>query len=613
MLLINKILLRMSRGVRGWIVLITLLRVLVLVGTAGFAGVVSSFLGNIADPRMGAGDFSRAVWAAFLNALIILVGELLIGEAEYRCTARARLSLREGIFSKLLELDVGNVEKLGGPGAAIASAADGVESMQLYYSKYLPGLCYCFCAPVYLFFRLKDVSFPAALFLLIVTLVLVPGNNLFRGLVNKLKDNYWTSFRNLTSYYLESLQNLTTIKLFNQDKRRTDFLETKARDFTDRIMDVMRTNFRSFLFSDSVIYVSVSIAVVIVCRQLLKGEITLSSALLVLMLGYGFFSSIRQLMNVTHQALAGIAAAQNISALLELDASRAVINRGEKAEEGNFDGIRMSHVSFSYSGRHNVVEDISLDFPRGKVSALVGRSGCGKSTIAGLLMRFFDPPGGASRIFFEGRDYQSFTPEELRRMISMVPQQVGIFGGTVEDNLRIAKADASQEELLEALSSARLKDWVLAQPEGLKTDVGDGGAKLSGGQRQKIGIARVLLSNAPYIIFDEATSGIDRESEDEIRACIADLSKTRSLILISHRLAAIRGADRIFVLAGGALAEAGRHEELMARRGLYYDLVREQEALERYGEGIRRNVEQNRIFRGAGEYGRVEQTAGGAE
>jgi ATP-binding cassette subfamily C protein len=611
MFLINKILLRMSKGVRGWILLITLLKILVLAGTAGFAGTVSSFLGSIADPLAGAGDFSKAVWAAFLNALLILAGELLIGEAEYRCTARARLSLRDGIFAKLLELDVGNVEKLGGPGAAIASAADGVESMQIYYSKYLPGLCYCFCAPVYLFFRLKDASFPAAVFLLIVTLVLIPGNNLFRGLVNKLKDNYWASFRNLTSYYLESLQNLTTIKLFNQDERRTGILEARARDFTARIMDVMRMNFRSFLFSDSIIYVSVGIAVVIVCRQLLAGEIPLSSALLVLMLGYSFFGSIRQLMNITHQALAGIAAAQNVSSLLEIDASRSSIARTGGEGDG-FDGIRMGHVSFSYTGRHKVVEDISLEFPRGRVIALAGRSGCGKSTVAGLLMRFFDPSGEASRIFIEGRDYRSLSPEDLRRRISMVPQQVGIFSGTIEDNLRIARPGASGEELLAALDSARLKDWVLSLPEGLKTDAGDGGAKLSGGQRQKIGIARVLLSDAAYLIFDEAASGIDRESEEEIRSCIADLSGTRTLIIISHRLAAIRGADRIYVLAGGTVAEAGRHGELMARKGLYYDLVREQEALERYGERIRRDAEQSRMFR-AEEYGLAEQGPGGAE
>ncbi|MDR3248314.1 MAG: ATP-binding cassette domain-containing protein [Treponema sp.] len=576
----------MAKGLWFRMALIVLCRMAVLAGTAGFARTVSNFLGSMVNPLMTREVFSGAVLAAFYNALLILAGEALLGQTEYWCTAKARVSLRDQIFSKILLLDVGNAEKTGGTGAVLAAAAEGVEAMQLYYSRYLPGLGYCFLAPLYLFWRLKDASFPAAVFLLTVTILLVPANNLFRGIVAKLKDSYWGSFRDLTAYYLESLQNLTTIKLFNQDERRQGILKSKADDFNRRIMEVMRLNFRSFLFSDAVIYVSVGIAVIITGRQLLAGTIDLSAALMVLMLSYGFFASVRQLMNTTHQALTGIAAAQNISALLDLESERPSLPYQVHPEADGFTGIRLRNIDFSYSGRNGVVNNLSLDIERGKVTALVGRSGCGKSTIAGLLMRFFDPAvQEKSSIAIDGVDYRCFSPDELRKQISMVPQQVGIFSGTIAENLRVAKPDAADDELWDVLSQARLNDWVRSHPGGLNADTGDGGVKLSGGQRQKIGIARVLLSGAPYLIFDEATSSVDTESEQDIWACIAGLAKTRTLIIISHRLSTIRDADTIYVLEKGMVAEKGNHRELLEQGGIYRNLVEEQNILEKFGAG----------------------------
>ncbi len=242
----------------------------------------------------------------------------------------------------------------------------------------------------------------------------------------------------------------------------------------------------------------------------------------------------------------------------------------------------MEHISYGYTGRHKALDDVSLTVEKGKVTALVGLSGCGKSTLAGLMMRFFDPSGG--RILLEGRDYLSMTPEQLRHHIAMVPQQVSLFSGSIAENLRIAKKDATEEEMLEALEQVRLKDWVLAQPKGLQTSVGDAGGKLSGGQRQKIGIARALLCRAPYIIFDEATSSVDRQSEEEIWRCIDELAQTRTLVIISHRLSTIRQADCIYVLSGGKIEESGRHEALMKKNGLYHRLVTEQQKLEEQAE-----------------------------
>ena len=300
-----------------------------------------------------------------------------------------------------------------------------------------------------------------------------------------------------------------------------------------------------------------------------------------LLLSFGFFGSVRQLMSATHSALAGVSAADKVERLLTVDTSRPY-HPDMPEEENPYDGIRLEHVSFRYQERNAALKDISLEIPKGKVTALVGLSGSGKSTIAALLMRFYDLENG--RILLEGRDYTSFTPEELRRRVIMVPQTVHLYSGTLAENLRMAAPAATDEELMEVLREVRLKEWVLSQPDGLNTSVGDAGGKLSGGQRQKIGIARALLCKAEYIIFDEATSSVDMESEREIWSCIDELSQTRTLIIISHRLSTIQNADVIYVLENGQIAQKGIHEELMQKTGLYRQLVEEQAKLEQIGE-----------------------------
>ena len=580
MLLLNKTLLRMARGLWRWILLITGLKLAALIGLTAFARIISSFLGNVNSPELTAADAGQAILSALLAAAAMLLSELLTGEVEYRCTAKARQSLRAGIFSKVLALDVGNIEKIG-PVSAITSSVDGVESMQVYYSKYLPGLLYSLIAPFYLFFQLQQVSFSSAILLFAVSLLLLPVNNIFRRHIEKLKTEYWSSLEDLTGYYLESVQGLTTLKLFGQDENRTRVLAEKSRGFNNKIMDVMKVNFSSFLLTDGLIYGAVVVVAAIAAWQLLNGNLSLSDGLMVLLLSFGFFGSVRQLMSATHSALAGVSAADKVERLLAVDTSRPY-HPDMPEEENPYDGIRLEHVSFRYQERNAALKDISLEIPKGKVTALVGLSGSGKSTIAALLMRFYDLENG--RILLEGRDYTSFTPEELRRRVIMVPQTVHLYSGTLAENLRIAAPAATDEELMEVLREVRLKEWVLSQPDGLNTSVGDAGGKLSGGQRQKIGIARALLCKAEYIIFDEATSSVDMESEREIWSCIDELSQTRTLIIISHRLSTIQNADMIYVLENGQIAQKGIHEELMQKTGLYRQLVEEQAKLEQIGE-----------------------------
>lgn len=594
MLLINKTLIKMSKGVRGWIVIIAVLKMVTLVGTILFSKTIATFLGDLYQPSLSQNELFGAVISALLASVLILIADLLTGEAEYRCEAKARISLRKQIFDKILELDVGKVEIIGASNA-ISSVGDGVELMQVYYTRYLPSLIYSLLAPILLFFQLKDTSLLVAAILLVISFALPLLNNYFRSMIDQLKKEYWTSFQELTSYYLESLKSLVTLKLFNQDQTRHDHLKNKADVFNQSTMSIMKMNFTSFLVSDGLIYAGVVIATIIGCYQMSQGRLDVSQAILVLMLSYSFFASIRQLMNVTHDALSGIAATIKVEEILDLNIERKSQTEAQTDQEilknyskddltylHNYQGIIGKDINFKYHEKRLVLNNLSFAIPKGKTTAIVGKSGCGKSTLASMIMRFIDPDSGY--LFFEGQGYLNQSPEQLRKNIIMVPQKVSIFGGSLEENLRIAKPDASITEILNVLKQVHLYSWLVSLPEGLSTDLGDSGSKLSGGQRQKIGLARALLSDAPYIIFDEATSSVDRESEDEIWECIKELEQSRTLIIISHRLSTIQHADNIVVLNQGRLVEQGSHRELLEKQGEYYQLVKEQELLENHGK-----------------------------
>jgi ATP-binding cassette subfamily C protein len=342
----------------------------------------------------------------------------------------------------------------------------------------------------------------------------------------------------------------------------------------------MRNNFSSVCFNELLMNLATFAALVIACMQLIQGKIGLVPALTVLMLSHGFFGSIRQIQWIAHEALIGIAAAQNVEDILKINSSMET--RAVTKTQCAFGGIRMEKVDFSYTTRKEVLSHVDIEIPKGRTTAIVGESGCGKSTVASMLLRFYDPKSGV--ITIDGQDYRSLDPEFIRSQIIMVPQQVYIFSGTVRENLQMANEQASEREIMDVLEQVRLKTWVLEQPEGMDCYVGDAGARLSGGQRQKIGIARALLTQSEYIVFDEATSSVDPESEQEIWDCLRELSEKKTMIIISHRLSTIRNADLIYVMESGRVAEYGSHTNLMCNNGLYRRLVTEQNILEQQGE-----------------------------
>ena len=577
MLLLDKTLLKMTKGLWGWILSLVGIRVCSLVMITSFATHISYFLGNMMNPTFTHDEIKNVVIQILIVSVLIFVFQFIQGELEYRAQAAARSSIRQKLFTKTMSLDAGYIEKIG-PNSAITSAVDGVEQMQVYYSVYLPSLIFSVIAPIYLFTKIYPSSFLIACILLVVSFVLLPLHNVFRYRIEKLRKSYWVSLEDMTGYYLDSIRGLSTLKLFDQSDKHAEVLGEKADYLNHQINEFMKVNFTSFLVMEGIIYITLFICVLIAVSGLSNQTMELSTVLMILLLGYSYFGSIRQLMSATHDALTAVSAASRAEEILAVKTTEI---KQEKQPIPYQDGIVLKDVSFSYEGRKEVLHHINIKIEKSKTTALVGLSGCGKSTIASMLMKFIYPASGA--VYLNGIDYACMNREEIGKHIVMVPQTVNLFSDTVRNNLLLANPSATDEELWQVLEEVSLDKHIRRMKDGLDTMVSESGSNLSGGQKQMMGIARALLTDAEYIIFDEATSAVDPESETIIWRCIEKLSKKRTLIIISHRLSAIRNADQIIVLQSGVVEEVGNHEQLMKNHGLYRTLVEEQNELEVQG------------------------------
>lgn len=577
MLLLDKTLLKMTKGLWGWILSLVVIRVCSLVMITSFATRISYFLGNMTNPTFTHDEIRNVVIQILIVSVLIFVFQFIQGELEYRAQAAARSSIRQKLFTKTMSLDAGYIEKIG-PNSAITSAVDGVEQMQVYYSVYLPSLLFSVIAPIYLFTKIYPSSFLIACILLIVSFVLLPLHNVFRYRIEKLRKSYWISLEDMTGYYLDSIRGLSTLKLFDQSDKHAEVLEEKAEYLNHQINEFMKVNFTSFLVTEGIIYITLFVCVLIAVSNLSNQTMELSTVLMILLLGYSYFGSIRQLMSATHDALTAVSAASRAEEILAVKTTEI---KKEKQAITYQDGIVLKDVSFSYEGRKEVLHHVNIKIEKSKTTALVGLSGCGKSTIASMLMKFIYPASGA--VYLNGIDYACMNREEIGKYIVMVPQTVNLFSDTIRNNLLLANPSATDEKLWQVLEEVSLDKHIRRMKDGLDTMVSESGSNLSGGQKQMMGIARALLTDAEYIIFDEATSAVDPESEKIIWQCIEKLSKKRTLIIISHRLSAIRNADQIIVLQSGVVEEVGNHEQLMKNHGLYRTLVEEQNELEVQG------------------------------
>ena len=495
--------------------------------------------------------------------------------ASYRASVDVKRILRDKIYSKLLRLGAAYREKVT-TSEVVQMAAEGVEQLETYFGKYLSQLFYSLLAPVTLFVILSFVNWQASLVLLICVPVIPVSIVAVQKIAKKLLNKYWGIYTELGDSFLENLQGLTTLKIYRSDEKKAEEMDEESQRFRQITMKVLTMQLNSTSVMDIIAYGGAAVGMIVTLTQFMKGNLSVHGALMLILLASEFFIPLRLLGSFFHIAMNGMAASDKIFALLDLP-------EPEKSEwlDGMAMDIEFTGVHFSYEEDREILKGIDMEFPAGSFTSLVGASGCGKSTAAATLMG--RNHGYKGSVTIEGKELADIQENSLMDQITLVSHNSYLFKGTVEDNLRMGRTDASEEEMREALKKVNLWGFLQAQ-QGIGTPIQERGSNFSGGQCQRLAIARALLHDTPVYIFDEATSNIDAESEEMIMDVIHKLAETKTIILISHRLANVVKSDRIYMMKEGCVTETGTHEELMEQNGDYANLYRSQMELEQYGK-----------------------------
>ena len=489
-------------------------------------------------------------------------------------SARAvKKTLREQIYQKLLKLGMSYREELK-TSEIVQVAVEGVEQLETYFGAYLPQFFYAMAAPLTLFIVLLPVSVPAAVLLFVCVPLIPVAIALVQTWAKKLLSGYWDQYTALGDTFLENLQGLTTLKVYQTDGIRHAKMNEESEKFRKITMKVLTMQLNSITIMDIVAYGGAALGIVVALLQYRGGYTGFGGCLLIILLSADFFLPMRQLGSFFHIAMNGMAASGKIFRLLDLKEEPQEIKQEIPDTEAL---IRLDEVFFSYEPEREILHDISMELKPGSFTAIVGESGSGKSTLASVLTGQNKRRKGTLTI--GGVDFDDISEESRMRHITYVSHNSYLFGGTVRDNLLMAKPDASEEELWRVLEQTKLSDFLKSE-QGLDTVLTAQASNLSGGQRQRLALARALLHDSPVYLFDEATSNIDVESENDIMEQIIALAQKKTVIVISHRLANTVTADRIYVLADGKLAERGTHEKLLEKRGVYASLWNTQQALE---------------------------------
>lgn len=513
-----------------------------------------------------------------IGAIILrLICDRFAVHSSYKASTDVKRILREKIYEKLLRLGMSYREKIS-TAAVVQMSVEGVEQLEIYFGRYLSQLVYSLLAPITLFVVLCRVDMKSSLILLLCVPLIPLSIVAVQKIVGRLLKKYWGVYTGLGDSFLENLQGLTTLKIYSADKMKAEEMDEEAQHFRKITMKVLTMQLNSTSVMDIIAYGGAAIGMVVALKQFLSGGITAEGTLMICLLASEFFIPLRLLGSFFHIAMNGMAASDNIFDFLDLEEPAEGINE----IEGVGEEISIEDIYFQYDESRNILNGISIKLPAGSLTSLVGTSGSGKSTVAGILIG--RNRGYLGSIKVQGKELDTIKEKSLMSNITMVSGNSYIFKGTVRDNLLMGNPRAKDEDMNKALKMVNLEAFLDAQ-KGLDTELLEQGSNLSGGQKQRLALARALLHDSAVYIFDEATSNIDVESEEMIMKVIHQLAGTKTVLLISHRLANVTGSDKIYVLKDGKIDEEGTHDTLMAQNGRYRELYSAQKALEEYGKG----------------------------
>lgn len=539
--------------------------------------ILSNLLALILDGKI----FNFASLLPYLCGILgVMIVRYLCGyfasKTSFYASSEVKKVLRQKMYQKLTRMGASYHEKVS-TSEVLQVFVEGVDQLELYFGKYLPQFFYAMLAPITLFAVLVFVSWKASL-VLIVCVPLIPLSIVaVQKIAKRLLSKYWGVYTNLGDTFLENIQGLTTLKVYQADERKNIEMNEKAEQFRRITMKVLTMQLNSVSVMDIVAYAGSAVGVVIAIVQVKNGTITLPQAFLIIMLAADFFLPLRLLGSFFHVAMNGMAASDKLFKLLDTEEDK----RGTVTDVDFNNDIVIKNLSFSYDDKKSVLDKISIVIEKHKLTSIVGKSGCGKSTLSSLLCG--TTKGYKGQITIDGVEVKDIDEKTLMNNITAVNFNSYIFAGTVKDNLLIADKNASDEKMIEALRMVNLWSF-LSEQDGLNTKLNQQGSNFSGGQRQRLAIARALIHNTPIYIFDEVTSNIDAESENDIMSVIHNMAKIKTVILISHRLENVVESDNIILLDNGMIKENGNHSELMALGREYNLMYSTQAELEKYAK-----------------------------
>lgn len=483
---------------------------------------------------------------------------------------KAKKDLREKIYNKIVKLGVRSTEDMSMAGLTQISM-EGVEQLDLYYTSYIPQFFYSMIAPLILFCVTVWIEWRVALILLCCVPLIPISIIAVSKYADRIFAKYWGKYTSMGDSFLDSVQGLKELKIFKADEAQHERMNQNAEEFRKITMKVLVMQLASTTIMDLVAYGGAGIGIAMAIFSTNAYALSPIAALFLILVAVEFFLPLRAFGSAFHIAMNGASAGKKIIKLLETPDPVW----GNELPEGN--EMELEHVTFSYDGKRDVLKDVSLKFEDVGMTAIVGESGCGKSTIVNLLMGVYHPKKGVIKV--GGKNIEKLTRESFYQCLGVVSYNTYVFHVSVRENFMLAKENITDKEIFEALDKVNLYDFI-CENGGLDKIISEDASNISGGQKQRLALAIALAADKSIYIFDEATSNIDIESEAIIMSNVKELSRKKSVIIISHRLANIVDADRIYYMETGKIIESGSHNELMTQNGGYASLYKTQKKLE---------------------------------
>ena len=537
---------------------------------------ITRFFASLYAKNVTGKDFAVFAVIAVMAVTVRFFCAIGASRMGFLSSKKVKKTLREAIYTKLLKLGAAYKEQIR-TSEIVQVAVEGVDQLETYFGAYLPQFFYAMLAPLTLFLVLLRVNVPSAVVLFVCVPLIPAAIAAVQTWAKKLLSKYWGQYTALGDTFLENLQGLTTLKIYQADAFKNKEMNEESEKFRKITMKVLTMQLNSITIMDIIAYGGAALGVFFSVTQYQNGEVDLAGALLVILLSADFFIPMRQLGSFFHIAMNGMAASDKIFRFLELpEAPKKAAEFPKNAE------IVCENLRFSYEADREILKGIDLRIPRETFVAIAGESGCGKSTVASILMGRNRGYKGAIQI--GDIELSDMSESSLMQNITYISHNSYLFQGTIRENLLMGNPDATEDEMWAVLEQTNLAAFLRSE-EGLDTKLAEKASNLSGGQCQRLALARALLHDSPVYIFDEATSNIDVESENDIMEQILLLAKKKSVLLISHRLANITKADIIYAMEQGEVKECGTHEELLRKNGLYQKMWTTQQRLELYGKG----------------------------